>query len=107
MGKSTDDNGQNTTRGMFQEQVCSLAKEKWNAEGTVKEKWTAIKTALTETAQSVLGKKGRYNPDWYKENNVMLELLFKCRNQLYARWLSTGKASNSCSTKHVVMLGRQ
>ena len=59
MGKSTDDNGQNTTRGMFQEQVCSLAKEKWNAEGTVEEKWTAIKTALTETAQSVLGKAGR------------------------------------------------
>ena len=76
MRKSTDDNGQNTTRGMFQEQVCSLAKEKWNVEGTVEEKWTAIKTALTETAQSVLGKEGRYNPDWYKENVVMLEPLF-------------------------------
>ena len=51
-----DDDGQNTTRGLFQERVCSLAKEKWTAEGTVEEKWTAISSALTEAAQSILGK---------------------------------------------------
>ena len=39
--------------------VCSLAKEKWTAEGTVEDKWMTIKTALTEAAQSVLGKEGR------------------------------------------------
>ena len=48
----------------------------------MEEKWTAIKTSLTEAAQSVLGKEGRYNPDWFKENEVTLELLFKHRDQL-------------------------
>ena len=93
-GRSVDDDGQNTTRGLFQERVVSLTKEKWTAEGTVEEKWMAIKTALTEAAQSVLGKEDRYNPDWFKENEVLLEPLFKRRNQLYERWLSTGRASD-------------
>ena len=65
-----------------------MAKKKWTAEGTAEEKW---KTALTEAAQSVLD---RYNLDWYKDNEAKLEPLFKHRNQLYARWLSTGKVPN-------------
>lgn len=53
-GRSVDDDGQNTTRELFHEQV---AKEKWSAKGTVEEKWTAIKTALKW--HSLLGKEDR------------------------------------------------
>lgn len=67
--RSVDDNGQNTTRGLFQEHVCSKPKEQWTNNGTVEEKWIAIKTALTKAAQFVLGKHQGHQSDWYRENH--------------------------------------
>ena len=93
-GKSVDDNGLNTTRGQFQDQVCTTAKRKWTEDGTVEEKWLTVKSALTEAAETVLGTEHRHHPDWFKENEGTLEPLFKKRNKLYTRWLSTGCESD-------------
>ena len=60
----------------------------------VEEKLTAIRSARYETAQSVLGKERRRHLDWFKESSVDLESMFEQRNQLYSRWLSSGKKTD-------------
>ena len=90
-GRRVDENGKITTRGCFQDGVCTKVKELWKNEGTVEEKWTAIRSALTETAQSVLGKENRRHPDWFKECADELKPFFERRNDLYNKWLSSGK----------------
>ena len=93
-GKSVAEDGTNTTKGCFQEQVSIKAGELWLREGTVEEKLTAIRSALSETAQSVLGKECRRHPDWFKESSVDLDSMFEQRNELYSRWLSSGKETD-------------
>ena len=90
-GRRVDENGKITTRGCFQDGVCTKVKELWKNEGTVEEKWTAIRSALTETAQSVLGKENRRHPDWFKESAGELKPFSERRNDLYSKWLSSGK----------------
>ena len=34
----------------------------WRCDGSLEEKWSAMKTALCETAGSVLGSRGRWQP---------------------------------------------
>ena len=60
----------------------------------VEEKWTVIRSALSETPQSLLGKECRRHPDWLKESSVDLDSTFEQRNQLYSRWLSSGKETD-------------
>lgn len=43
-----------TDRRLFQDEVSSRASEVWKANGTVAEKCLAIRSALTDTAESIL-----------------------------------------------------
>ena len=52
--KSVNENETNTTKDCFQKQVCK-SKELWTNEGTVEENWAAIRTALSEVAQTLHG----------------------------------------------------
>ena len=48
-GKSVDEKGR--------------VKELWSSQGTMEEKWIAVKSALCDTAQSVLGTEKKQHPD--------------------------------------------
>ena len=98
-GRSVDDDGQNTPRGLFQEQVCTVAREKWNDSETIEEKWSVLRSTLTDVAQAVLGKEVRHQPDWYRESTDVIEPLIKRRNQLYAKWLRSDRVTDKQAFK--------
>lgn len=93
-GQSVNDKGEKTSRGVFQEQVCERVKELWGSEGSVQEKWTAVKSALCESAQSVLGTVKKKHPDWFQESSSVLKPLLQERNRLYTKWLGTKQESD-------------
>ena len=59
-------------------------------DGTVEEKWKVMKTALCETAASVLGTACNRQEDWFMESGDGLRPLLEERNRLHALWLNTG-----------------
>ena len=44
--------------------------------GTVEDKWSAIRSALVESAEEGLGHEERYQPDWFQESAGFLEPFF-------------------------------
>ena len=55
-----------------------------------------MKSALVETATSVLGNEQRKHPDWFRDNTEVLEPLLQKRNNLHIRWLGTSNALDHC-----------
>ena len=90
-GPNVDDRGELTERALFQESVGKKVKESWNSGGSIEEKWKSIKSALCESAELVLGRVKRGNPDWFQESSHLLKPLFEERNRLYTKWLGSGK----------------
>lgn len=93
-GASVDENGEITTRGKYQQSVGERVKEAWDTEGSVEEKWEVMKAALCESAQLLLGKTKRKDPDWFQENLQVLKPFLKERNRVYATWLGSKKESD-------------
>ena len=91
---SVDDKGRETTRGVFQRKVSDRARELWKEKWTVEEKWGAVKVALCETAEAVLGFETRKQPDWFHESEAAIKPLLEERNKLYSLWQSTGHERN-------------
>ena len=89
-GRSMDDKGRTTTRGKFENEVCERIQKEWKSDGTVEEKWNVMKTALCETASSVLGTACKRQADWFRESDDDLRPLIEERNRLHASWLNTG-----------------
>ena len=52
--------------------VLERAREAWCEDNGVDEKWLTIQSALVTTAEDVLGRAGRLQPDWF--DDVMQEL---------------------------------
>ena len=50
------------TKERFVKQVLERAAESWPEEGSLEEKWTAVQSALTETADQQLGRVSGNNP---------------------------------------------
>ena len=90
-GPNVDNRGELTERALFQESVGKKVKESWNSGGSIEEKWKSIKSALCESAELVLGRVKRGNPDWFQESSHLLKPLFEERNRLYTKWLGSGK----------------
>ena len=55
----------------------------------IEEKWSALRSALTEVANKIIGTERRRHPDCFRENIESLEPLFHRRNQLYSWYLSS------------------
>ena len=53
-----------------------------------------IESALTEAAKSELRYEHLKQPDWFQESLETLEPLLCQKNQLYAKWLSTGQTND-------------
>ena len=66
-----------------------------------------MKSALTETASSMLGKVRRCHPDWFKESIDELKPLLEHRNTLYTKWLKSGQIQDHLSFKQVQGEARQ
>ena len=88
-GDCVDEQGKMTTKGLFVNGVSRRLQAAWNQEGSVEEKWTLLKTALTDTAQSTLGTQKRRSPDWIAENSSKLLPLYEQRNKFYLRYINT------------------
>ena len=93
-GPSLNEDGQNTSRGHFQELANKLVKENWKADGSIEDKWVTIRSALTTAAKTALGVKKRRHPDWFRENAISLEPILQKKNQLYQKWLGSGRSSD-------------
>ena len=64
--------------------VATKATEACSEENSVEEEWSAIRSAMVETAREVLGYEEKYHqPDWFRESEENLSPLFQERNQLY------------------------
>ena len=92
MSRGGANSGADMYRDAYRECVGTKAVEVWEDEGTVEEKWSAIRSALVEAGKEVLGQEGQQHPDWFRESSEILEPLFQMRNLLYTKWLSSGRA---------------
>ena len=66
------------------------AREEWPDEGTIEEKWRAMRTALVDTAGETLGKAKRSHPDWFLDAEDTIRPFLQARNAAYTKWLATG-----------------
>ena len=64
--------GESAVRDEYLEKVLERARKAWCEENGVDEKWMAIQSALVTTAEDVLGRTRRLQPDWF--HDVMQEL---------------------------------
>ena len=74
----------------LQKLVSNTVKETWKVDSSLEDKWNTLKTALVDAAKTTVGIEKHKHPNWFRENMMVLELLFKKRNQLYIRWLGSG-----------------
>ena len=77
-------------RDKFVQSVLSRASEEWCDGASVDDKWSAVRSALVDSAEEVLGTVVRSQPDWFTDSLDELKPLLLSRNVAYAKWLSTG-----------------
>ena len=70
---SLDEDGKNTSRGLFQELASKSVRERCKVDGSTQDKWVAIPSALTKVAKSALGVEKCRHPDWFRESANFLE----------------------------------
>ena len=70
--------------------VCVTMKEEWSSDDTVEKKWSVMKSALWEAADSILGPASRGKQIGLREKEAELRPLFKEISRLYTLWLNTG-----------------
>ena len=75
----------------FVTQVLEKAHAVWPVENDVDGQWSALRGALLESAENVLGYERSYQPDWFREAFGTLHPLLQRRNWLYTAWLATSK----------------
>ena len=88
--KGTDERRMETTRERFLKSIGEKLMKEWDKATRVEGKWDILKSALSETAEEVLGHEHKKQPDWIRESEVDLKPLVAERNRLYALWLATG-----------------
>ena len=91
----------------FIEQVLEKASEDWAVDGSVQEKWSVVRSALTETADDVLGKVRCYQPDWFQESMEELKPLLQQRNDAYKKWLATKRMADLSRFKEARNVARK
>ena len=65
MSRGGANSGADMYRDAYRECVGTKAAQVWEDEGTVEEKWSAIRSALVEAGKEVVGQEGRQHPDWF------------------------------------------
>ena len=57
----------------------------WCDDVGVEDKWSAVKSALVCTAEEVIGRAGRLQPDWFQESLEAVQPLLVARNAAYSK----------------------
>ncbi len=78
----------------FNEKVCGLVEENWDSGLDGTGKWEVIRDSIAGAAEDVLGWETRRQPDWFKESSLVLKGLAEKRNDLFGRWLRSGRNSD-------------
>ena len=71
------------------------------------DKWTAVCTALTEAADSRLGRVKGHQPDWFQESLNELRPKLKNRNDAYTKWLATSKREDLVQSREARCVARK
>ena len=90
-GTCTDEAGRQTTKGKFACCAAANLKENWDQNGSIEDKWKAMKEALMGAANATLDVDKRYHPDWYKETVPELKPILEERNRFFETWLNSGQ----------------
>ena len=53
--------------------------------------WWALRSAMTAAAEGVLGWSRRRQPDWFLENQPVLEPVLSKRKNCYSEWIANGR----------------
>ena len=67
----------------------TLSSNSLQHDSVVEGKWSAVKTALVHTAENVLGRVGRIQPDWFRESLEALQILPVAGIAAYSRCVRT------------------
>ena len=78
----------------FNEKVCRLVEENWDSGLNGTGKWEVIRDSIAGAADDVLGWETRRQPDWFKESSSVLKGLIEKKNDLFGRWLRSGRNSD-------------
>ena len=78
----------------FNEKVCRLVEENWDSGLNGTGKWEVIRDSIAGAAEDVLGWETRRQPDGFKESSSVLKGLIEKRNDMFGRWLRSGRNSD-------------
>eukprot|EP00117_Sycon_ciliatum_P015630 scpid74294/ scgid15399/ Craniofacial development protein 2; p97 bucentaur protein len=92
---STDDNGQvRRVVDEYQDSIAARLRGAADPCSTVDEKWNNIRSAMTDAAQSALGRQGRRQPDWFADSRDTLKPLLVERNACHRSWITNGRRND-------------
>ena len=83
------------------------ARAAWPEKGMAEEKWTEVRTALTEAADRRLGRMKGSQPEWFQESLEELMLKLRNRNDAYTKWLATSKREDMAQFKEARNVARK
>ena len=86
-----DVKGRELTKGKFVTGVCDSMKGRWDQLSTAQEKWEVLRSALCDTASSIVGHAHKREADWFRDSEAELRPLFEERSKMHALWLGTGQ----------------
>ena len=78
----------------FQVDVVERAQSEWPQGGSAEDEWSAMRSALTEAGETILGTQRWYHPDWFRESAAAIEPILKQQNYLYVKWLATKRPTD-------------
>ena len=71
-----------TSWEMFQEETVSKICAAWPGGGSVDKKWSVIRSALPNAAETALGFGVKQQPDWFSESEATIQPALRHRNEL-------------------------
>ena len=71
------------------------------------DKWTIVRTALMEAADSRLSRVKRCQPDWFQESLDELSPTLRNRNDAYTKWLAMSKKEDLVQFKEAGSVARK
>ena len=94
-------------RNEFVAEVLNRAEDAWLVHGTVEEKWSAVRSVFTQSAEVLLGRERRHQPDWFQESISTLQPVLQERNNLHNKWIATNDTRYLSQFKQAKMKARQ
>ena len=78
-----------STQARYNEAVREEVGAGWKNESGRLQKWETFRDGLVMAAKKTLGYEKRKQPDWFKDNETILQKHIDKRNLLFNKWLGT------------------